>query len=398
MTRPLIFLTVGLLAVIALAVSLGAVSLDDPAARTILLRLRLPRVLLAAAIGATLAVAGVTFQTLLRNPLADPFILGVSGGAAAGAAIATALRLARIPGVVPLVAFIGACGATAAVFLLARRRDHTDPTRLLLSGLVLNAFFSAVILIAFSLSPQADLTAALRWMMGNISAATWTDFIIVTIPLLIAMIVLAFVGACGATAAVFLLARRRDHTDPTRLLLSGLVLNAFFSAVILIAFSLSRQADLTAALRWMMGNISAATWTDVIVVTIPLLIAMIVLAFVANDLRLLAFGEEDAKARGVDIERVKLIGFGTASIITGAAVAVSGIIGFVGLLVPHLIRLIWRRDFRYLLPLCALGGAILVVGADLLSRTLITSAELPIGAFTAILGVPFFLSLLRRER
>ena len=306
-----ILLAIVLVAMIALAISLGAVSLDDPAARTILLRLRLPRVLLAAAIGATLAVAGVTFQTLLRNPLADPFILGVSGGAAAGAAVATALRLARFPGVVPFVAFLGACGATAAVFLLARRRDHTDPTRLLLSGLVLNAFFSAVILIAFSLS---------------------------------------------------------------------------------------RQADLTAALRWMMGNISAATWTDVTVVTIPLLTAMLVLAFIANDLRLLAFGEEDAKARGVDVERVKLIGFGTASIITGAAVAVSGIIGFVGLLVPHLIRLMWRRDFRYLLPLCGLGGAILVIGADLLSRTLITSAELPIGAFTAILGVPFFLSLLRRER
>lgn len=311
MTRPLLLLAIVLVAVIALAVSLGAVSLDDPAARTILLRLRLPRVLLAAAIGATLAVAGVTFQTLLRNPLADPFILGVSGGAAAGAAIATALRWARFPGLVPFVAFLGACGATAGVFLLARRRDHTDPTRLLLSGLVLNAFFSAVILIAFSLS---------------------------------------------------------------------------------------RQADLTAALRWMMGNLSAATWTDLVVVTIPLLIATLVLAFVANDLRLLAFGEEDAKGRGVDVERVKLIGFGTASIITGAAVAVSGIIGFVGLLVPHLIRLIWRRDFRYLLPLCALGGAILVVGADLLSRTLITTAELPIGAFTALLGVPFFLSLLRRER
>ena len=311
MARPLILLTIALLAIIAVAVSFGAVSLDDPSARTILLRLRLPRVFLAAAIGATLAVAGVTFQTLLRNPLADPFILGVSGGAAAGAAIATALRLARIPG---LVAFV------------------------------------------------------------------------------------AFLGACGATAAVFLLARRRDHTDPTRLLLSGLVLNAFFSAIILIAFSLSRQADLTAALRWMMGNISAATWMDVAVVSVPLLLAMLVLAFVANDLRLLAFGEEDAKARGVDVERVKLIGFGTASIITGAAVAVSGIIGFVGLLVPHLIRLVWRRDFRFLLPLCALGGATLVVGADVLSRTLITTAELPIGAFTAILGVPFFLSLLRRER
>jgi iron complex transport system permease protein len=311
MARPLIILTVALVAVVAIAISFGAVALDDPAARTILFRLRLPRVLLAAAIGATLAVAGVTFQTLLRNPLADPFILGVSGGAAAGAAIATALRWARVPGLVPLVAFLGACGATAAVFLLARRRDHTDPTRLLLSGLVLNAFFSAIILIAFSLS---------------------------------------------------------------------------------------RQADLTAALRWMMGNISAATWTDVGVVTVPLLLAMIVLAFVANDLRLLAFGEEDAKARGVDVERLKLIGFGTASIITGAAVAVSGIIGFVGLLVPHLIRLIWRRDFRFLLPLCALGGATLVVGADVLSRTLVTTAELPIGAFTALLGVPFFLSLLRRGR
>ncbi|HEX2061163.1 MAG TPA: iron ABC transporter permease, partial [Thermoanaerobaculia bacterium] len=279
-------------------------------ARVILLGIRLPRVLLAAAIGATLAVAGLTFQTLLRNPLADPFILGVSGGAAAGAAIATALRWGRIPGLVPLVAFLGACGATAAVFLLARRREHTDPTRLLLSGLVLNAFFSAVILISFSLS---------------------------------------------------------------------------------------RQADLTAALRWMMGSIFGATWLQVVLVAVPLFAAMLALAFMAGDLRLLAFGEEDAKARGVDVERVKLLGFGVASIITGAAVAVSGIIGFVGLLVPHLIRLIWHRDFRFLLPLSALGGAALVVGADALSRTLVRATELPIGAFTAILGVPFFLSLLRRS-
>lgn len=311
LAKPLLLLFLLLAVAIALGISIGAVSLDDPAARTILLRLRLPRVLLAAAIGATLAVAGVTFQTLLRNPLADPFTLGVSGGAAAGAAIATAANWARYPGVVPLVAFIGALGATGAVFLLARRRDHTDPTRLLISGLVLNAFFSAIILISFSLS---------------------------------------------------------------------------------------RQADLTAALRWMMGTLFGATWTQVVLVTAPLLIAMAILIFIANDLRLLAFGEEDAKARGVDVERIKLLGFGTASIITGAAVAVSGIIGFVGLLVPHLIRLIWRRDFRFLLPLCALGGAALVVGADVLSRAIVTSAELPIGAFTAVLGVPFFLSLLRRAR
>jgi len=310
-TRAVLVLTILLIIAIALAVTFGAVTLDlsDPTARMILLRLRLPRVLLAAVIGATLAVAGVTFQTLLRNPLADPFILGVSGGAACGAAVATALRLNRIPGVVPAVAFAGALLATAAVFLLARRRDHTDPVRLLISGLVLNAFFSAVILISFALSPQSDLTAALKWMMGTLFGATWTS---------------------------------------------------------------------------------------VLLVSTLLVIAMIVLAFVANDLRMLAFGEEDAKARGVDVERIKLIGFGMASIVTGAAVAVSGIIGFVGLLVPHLIRLVWRRDFRVLLPLCAIGGATLVVSADLLSRIVVRSTELPIGAFTAILGVPFFLSLLRK--
>ncbi|HEX6084071.1 MAG TPA: iron ABC transporter permease [Thermoanaerobaculia bacterium] len=313
MIRSVALLALLLAIAVALGLSFGATQIhwNDETARTILLRIRLPRVLLAAAIGATLAVAGVTFQTLLRNALADPFILGVSGGAAAGAAIATAFRLARFPGVVPLVAFLGACGATAAVFLLARRREHTDPTRLLISGLVLNAFFSAVILISFALSRAADLTAALRWMMGSVFGASWTDVA----------------------------------------LLSSL-----------------------------------------------LLAALIALAFIANDLRLLAFGEEDAKARGVNVERVKLIGFGVASIVTGAAVAVSGIIGFVGLLVPHLIRMVWRRDFRFLLPLCALGGAILLVLADLLSRVIVPHAELPIGAFTAILGVPFFLSLLRRAR
>jgi iron complex transport system permease protein len=283
----------------------------DVTARTVMLEIRLPRVLLAALVGAALAAAGVTFQTLLRNPLADPFILGVSGGAACGAAVTTALGLARIPGVVSIVAFLGACGATAAVFILARRREYTDPTRLLLSGLVLNALFSAVILIAYALAPSTDLTMALRWMMGTLFGATWSDVA------LLAAFVIAAIG---------------------------------------------------------------------------------VLITIAGDLRMLAFGEDDAKSRGVDVERIKLIGFGASSIVTGAAVAVSGIIGFVGLLVPHLVRLIWRRDFRVLLPLSAIGGAILLVLADLASRVSLTATELPVGAFTAILGVPFFLSLLRRGR
>ncbi|HEV2718655.1 MAG TPA: iron ABC transporter permease [Thermoanaerobaculia bacterium] len=318
LTRAVALLALLLLLALFLASSAGAADVSwrdalagDATARAILFGIRLPRALVAALVGATLAVAGVTFQSLLRNPLADPFILGVSGGAACGAAVSTALGFARVPGLVPLV---------------------------------------------------------------------------------------AFAGACAATAAVFLLARRHGHTDPTRLLLSGLVLNAFFSAVILVSFALSRQSDLTAALRWMMGTLFGTTWSDVVLLAALLALAMATLAFVANDLRMLAFGEDDAKSRGVDVERIKIIGFAAGSVVTGAAVAVSGIIGFVGLLVPHLIRLIWRRDFRFLLPLCALGGATLVVLADLVSRVILPSSELPIGAFTAILGVPFFLSLLRRGR
>jgi cobalamin transport system permease protein len=315
---PLLLL-VALLAIAVLAASaIGTATVSwrdvlagDATARTVMIDIRLPRVLLAALIGAALAASGVTFQTLLRNPLADPFILGVSGGAACGAAICTLFGWSRIPGIVSIVAFAGACGATAAVFMLARRREYTDPTRLLLSGLVLNALFSAIILIAFALSPASDLAAAVRWMMGTLFGATWSDV-------------------------------------------------ALLFAVVLASLAV--------------------------------LIAM------AGDLRMLAFGEDDAKSRGVDVERVKLIGFGVASVVTGAAVAVSGIIGFVGLLVPHLIRLIWRRDFRVLLPLSALGGAILLVLADLASRVTLPSSELPVGAFTAILGVPFFLSLLRRSR
>jgi len=318
MAGAMALLTVILLIALLMATALGSVAVSwraalggDATARAVLFDIRLPRALLAALIGAALAAAGVTFQTLLRNPLADPFILGVSGGAACGAAISTALGWARIPGLVPIVAFGGAIAATAAVFVLAQRREYTDPTRLLLSGLVLNALFSAVILIAFALAPESDLTAAVRWMMGTLFGATWGD----------------------------------------------VALLAVFVAV-----------------------------------------AMIVLMTIANDVRMFAFGADDAKSRGVDVERVQRIGFAVSSIVTGAAVAVSGIIGFVGLLVPHLIRLIWRRDFRVLLPLSALGGAALLVLADAASRVALPSSELPVGAFTAILGVPFFLSLLRRSR
>lgn len=316
--RATIVLGLLLIATIVLAASLGAADVSwrgvltgDAAARTILLRIRLARVVVGALVGATLAVSGLTFQTLLRNPLADPFILGVSGGAACGAAIATATGLARIPGFVPFVAFAGACGATVTVFMIARRRGRTDTTRLLLAGLILNAFFSAIILLAFALAPASDMNSALRWMMGSLAGAVWSD---------------------------------------------AMLLGVMFVA------------------------------------------SMITLAFIANDLRMFAFGEDDARAHGVNVERVKLIGFGVASIVTGASVAVSGIIAFVGLLVPHLVRLAWRRDFRFLLPLCAIAGAILLVLSDLVARVAIAPLELPVGAIMALIGVPFFVSLLRGDR
>ena len=312
-----LILSVALILALLVATQLGAARLSigevlsgDPTASTIFYTIRLPRVLLAALVGAILAVTGLTFQTMLRNPLADPFILGVSGGAACGAAVATALGMSRLPGVIPAVAFGGACVATIAVLMLARRGLTIDPARLLLAGLVLNAFFSAVILLSLSMTGGSDLSAALRWMMGS-----------------------------------------------------------FFSA----------------------------SWSHVLMLAVVLVISVAVLAALGSELRLMAFGEDDAKARGVNTERLIFAVFLVSSLATGAAVSVSGIIGFVGLLVPHGVRMIWRHDYRVLLPLSALAGGTLLVLADAFSRSIMAPGELPIGALTALLGVPFFLVLLRRS-
>lgn len=313
----LLILGVALIVSVMIATQLGAARLSladvlsgESTASTIFYTIRLPRVLLAALVGAILAVTGLTFQTLLRNPLADPFILGVSGGAACGAAVATALGMSRLPGVIPAVAFAGACVATFAVLMLARRGLTIDPARLLLAGLVLNAFFSAVILLSLSMTGGSDLAAALRWMMGT-----------------------------------------------------------FFSA----------------------------SWSDVLMLFAVLAISVAALAAMGGELRLMAFGEDDAKSRGVNTTAVILVVFLVSSLATGAAVSVSGIIGFIGLLVPHGVRMIWRHDYRVLLPLSALAGGALLVLADAFSRSIMAPGELPIGALTALLGVPFFFVLLRRS-
>ncbi len=270
--------------------------------------LRAPRVALAALVGAALALSGAAMQALLKNPLADPFLLGTSGGAAAGAA------LAALAGISPLLspgaAFLGAVASSLGVAALARRGGRLDLQRLLLSGLIANAFFSAILLGVFSVASAGAARTMLFWMMGSLADASF-----------------------GRVAA------------------------------------LSPYAAAGAA----------------------------VLAFHASRLNLLAVGEENAAALGVDTERAKRIVFLAASMLTGAAVAFAGIIGFVGLLVPHAARAAAGNDQRRLLPLSAVSGAALLVAADALSRAAFAPAELPIGAVTAAVGAPLFAWMLLRE-
>jgi iron complex transport system permease protein len=303
--------------VAAVAFSVGSVplSLHDlvsgqgEAGRTarMLAALRAPRVLLAALVGGCLAMAGAALQSLLKNPLADPFLLGTSGGAAAAAALAT------IAGASPLV------------------------------------------------SPAA-----------------------------------AFVGAVAASVGVAAIARRSGRLDLQRLLLAGLIANAFFSALLLAVFSIASGEAARTMLFWMMGSLADASTGKVAALAPYALAGALVLGAMASRLNLFAVGEENAAALGVDAEKTKRVVFLAASLLTGAAVAFAGVIGFVGLLVPHAVRAVAGNDQRVLLPLSGIAGAALVVAADAVSRAALAPAELPIGAVTAALGAPLFAWLLLR--
>ncbi len=274
--------------------------------------LRVPRVLLASLVGGGLAVAGATFQALLRNPLAEPYILGISGGA-----------------------------ATGAVLVLA-----------------------------------AGLTAVGSW----------------TLPLA------AFVGALLAIVLVFGVARAADRRLDVRvLLLAGVVVGAFFSAAIALILSVSQASTVRSAVLWMMGSVAGASWGDVGVAAAYTLPAVAVLLGLARSLDLLSVGEESAAYLGADVEGVKRTAYVVASLLTAAGVAVAGVIGFVGLIVPHALRLVVGSHHRVLLPLSALVGAAFLVLADLGARTLLGATEIPIGVVTAFVGVPVFLVLLRRS-
>jgi iron complex transport system permease protein len=280
--------------------------------RDILLGFRLPRALLALLVGGGLALAGCVFQALLRNPLAEPYILGVSGGAATGAVLVLSLGwLTAGSSALPLAAFGGALLAILLVFGVAASADRSLDVRvLLLAGVVVGAFFSAVIAFILTLSEARVVRSAILWMMGSLAGASWGS--------------VALVAAYTVPAALLVLASARA-------------------------------------------------------------------------LNLLAIGEETASYLGTDVERVKKGAYAVASLITAAGVAVTGIIGFVGLIVPHGIRLLVGSDQRLLLPLSFLAGGTFLAFADLLARLLLAPSEIPIGVITAFLGVPLFLVLLRRS-
>jgi iron complex transport system permease protein len=283
-----------------------------PQQEAVLLAIRLPRVLLAALIGAGLAVSGATAQAVFRNPLADPSIIGVSAGAAVGAVAAIVLGL-RPLGLftLPVAAFLGGLLTTLLIYRLARAGGRVEVTTLLLVGLAIEAFLGA------------------------------------------------------ATSFLTFLA-----TDP----------------------------QLRSIVFWRLGGLGAATWPAVLGAGPLLLVGIVALPRLGRAFNLLVLGEHEAAHLGVTTERVRLAAIVLAALATGAGVAVAGIVSFVGLVVPHLLRLLVGPDHRALLPASALGGALLLLAADLLARTIVAPAELPLGIVTAATGAPFFLYLILRTR
>ncbi len=280
--------------------------------RDIVLQLRLPRTLLGVLVGGGLALAGATFQALLRNPLAEPYILGISGGASVGAVTVLAL--------------------------------------------------------------------------GWVGVGSWS------LPLA------AFAGALLAIVLVFRVATTTGHAMDVRvLLLAGVVVAAFFSACIAFILSISSARTVQSAVLWIMGSLANASWQSVLLAAVYTMPAATVLIGLARPLNLMAIGEETANYLGADVEGVKRTALVIAALVTAAGVAVAGVIGFVGLVVPHAIRLLIGSDHRALLPLSFLGGAAFLTLADLFARLALAPTEIPIGVITAFVGVPIFLVLLRRS-
>jgi len=290
---------------------LGLKGGGDETERAIILSLRLPRAVLAGLVGAGLSVSGATFQALLRNPLADPYILGVSSGAAVGAILAILLGLGTFSFGLPLASFLGALLTILIVFYFGRQDGRIHPNTLLLAGVIIGSFLSALIMFFISVSQKEELHTIIFWLMGDFSFSN--------------------------------------------------------ARAILIIFPY-------------------------------ILLGFLLLYLRSRHLNLILSGEENAVQLGVDVERLKLVSYLSASLITAASVSVCGLIGFVGLIVPHAVRLIFGPDHRLLIPASALVGASFLIASDTVARTLLAPTELPVGVITAAFGGPFFIYLLRTRK
>ena len=283
----------------------------DPVIVATLEVVRFPRIVMALAVGAALAVAGALMQAVFGNPLAEPGVVGVSAGAALGASTAIVFGIAAGGGGVALLAFLGGLGATLLVYAVARAGGRTEVVTLLLTGIAINAF------------AQAGL---------------------------------AFVLFLADTAS-------REQ----------------------IVF-------------WQLGSLAGSVWSEVIIVLPVLVVGTILAVLLASKLDLLSLGERNARHLGVDVEQLRIISIVLVALLTGVAVAFAGIIAFVGLVVPHIIRMALGPAHRGLLVASAVGGGALLAIADLLTRTLVSGADLPIGMLTALVGGPFFFGLLYQQR
>jgi iron complex transport system permease protein len=288
------------------ALAFGSLDANDPA-RLIILRIRLPRIILAGLSGFSLALGGVIFQALLRNPLADPFILGISSSSAFGAIVG--------------------------------------------------------ILLGFTFSFGVPL--------------------------------MSFAGALLAVYLVLALGTKKMGMESSTILLTGVILNAFFTAVIMFFISVASDSRLHTMLFWLYGDLSQSRYASLLVLTPVLLVAFFILFSFAKELNLITTGEEIALQLGVDVERAKKMCLVLVSLVIGLVVSFSGLIGFVGLIVPHMARMAFGSDHRLLVPVASLGGAAFLIAADTLARLLISPSELPVGVITAVLGAPFFLYLLK---
>ncbi len=326
MRNPFLITLLALIVMLILSMAVGSVFIpptelwhvltgvgSNPTFRTILLNIRLPRTALIALVGAALAGSGATYQGLFRNPLADPYLIGVAAGAGLGAIVAMSL--------------------------------NWPYTMLGLLAVPLAAFLASL------------LTVYLVYIFANIGR---------TVP-------------------------------TTNLILAGVAVSSFATSITTFLM-LRSTGEVRRAISWLLGGVSLVGWNVTLALIPYLAIGMTMLVLTGYSLNLLQFGDDQATQMGLNVRRAKFIIIVAASLVTAAAVSFAGIIGFVGLIVPHIVRMWWGVDYRRLIPLSILGGASVLLFADVLSRIVIAPEELPVGIVTALAGAPFFLWVLRRAK